>query len=191
MFSKYNLNYPGLEKVRKFHSSGNLEEACRQLLEYYQQCKNAQHLRTRLPIKSNRTNASADTLLTNVFVIQNVRGQVPWLKDGHRDWYYKGPNNDREWAWLSNRHSQINTVLATYLKTGNPKYAQYIDEFFRDFIIKSMPYPAQKSSTSVWRGLEVSSRGKVWSRIFFGLLNSDYLSPATRLLMLSSLPDHG
>ncbi|MEE9118576.1 MAG: heparinase II/III family protein, partial [Calditrichia bacterium] len=109
---------------------------------------------------------------------------------GHRDWYYKGPNNDREWAWLSNRHSQINTVLSTYFETGNPKYAKYIDLFIRDFIIKSMPYPAVKGRESIWRGLEVSFRSKVWSRIFYGLINSEYLSPATQILILSSLPDH-
>jgi hypothetical protein len=115
---------------------------------------------------------------------------VPYGEDGHRDWYYKGPNNDREWAWLSNRHSQINSLLSTYFETGNPKYAEYINLFLRDFIIKSMPYPAVKSRTSVWRGLEVAARAKVWSRIFYGMLNSAYLSPATQLLMLSSLPDH-
>jgi len=128
--------------------------------------------------------------LKNVFVIQNVRGQVPCGDDGHRDWYYKGPNNDREWAWLSNRHSQISHVFSVYLETGNPKYATYIDEFLRDFIIKSMPYPAEKGGESIWRGLEVAARAKVWSRIFYGMLNSEYLTPATRLLMLSSLPDH-
>ena len=123
-------------------------------------------------------------------MVQNVRGQVPYGDDGHRDWYYKGPNNDREWAWLSNRHSQINNVLSAYFETGNPKYAEYIDLFLKDFIIKSMPYPAEKSSTSVWRGLEVSFRAKVWPSIFYGLINSEYLSAATRLLILSSLPEH-
>jgi hypothetical protein len=43
----------------------------------------------------------------DVFVVQNVKGKVAYGADGHRDWYYKGPNNDREWAWLSNRHSQV------------------------------------------------------------------------------------
>jgi hypothetical protein len=81
-------------------------------------------------------------------------------------------------------------VLSTYFETGNPKYAKYIDLFIRDFIIKSMPYPAVKGRESIWRGLEVSFRSKVWSRIFYGLINSEYLSPATQILILSSLPDH-
>ncbi|MGC9353736.1 MAG: alginate lyase family protein [Mariniphaga sp.] len=190
MLAEFNPGYPGMEKVKTAWESGDLVNACAELLEYYKSCNNALHLRKDLPEKSDRTEATADTILKNVFVIQNVRGQVPWGDDGHRDWYWKGPNNDREWAWLSNRHSQINHVFNEYLETGNPKYAEYIDLFLRDFIIKSMPYPAQKGSESIWRGLEVAARAKVWSRIFYGMLNSEYLSPATRLLMLSSLPDH-
>jgi len=188
--NKFNLKYVGMEKVNESWEAGNLTEACTQLLEYYKNNNNAPHLRKSQPKKTNKTDAKADTILKNVFVIQNVKGQVPWCDDGHRDWNYKGPNNDPEWAWLSNRHDQINYVFDVYLKTGNPNYAIYIDEFLRDFIIKSMPYPGIKSNTSIWRGLEVAARVKVWSRIFYGLINSEYLSPATELLMLSSLADH-
>lgn len=190
MLDSYNLNYPGLEKVRASYEKGNVDQACNHLLEYYGKSNNAQHLRVSQPSESSKTNARADTILTNVFVIQNVKGKVPFGDDDHRDWYYKGPNNDREWAWLSNRHSQINHLLSVYFKTGNPKYVEYIDLFLRDFIIKSMPYPAEKGSESIWRGLEVAARAKVWSRIFYSLLDNEKLSPATRLLMLSSLPYH-
>ncbi len=190
MMGQFNLDHPGFEKTKKAYQNGHLIEACDYLLEYYKNGNTARHLRKEPPLKTELAVASSDSILKDVFVIQNIRGKVPYGADGHRDWYYKGPNNDREWAWLSNRHSQINTVLVSYYKTGNPKYADYIDLFLRDFIIKSMPYPAAKSNTSVWRGLEVAARAKVWSRIFYGLLNSDTMSPSTQLLMLSSLPDH-
>jgi hypothetical protein len=190
LFEHLELNYPGLEKVKAAYSRGDFIKASHFLLEYYKKGDFHGELRKETPPKTNQTFAEADTILNNVFVIQNVRGQLPYDEDEHRDWHYKGPNNDREWAWLSNRHSQLNLIMETYFETGNPKYAQYIDLFLRDFIIKSMPYPAEKSSTSVWRGLEVAARGKVWSRIFYGLINSEYLSPATQLLILASLPDH-
>ncbi len=190
MFDQFNLEYQGLGKVKTAVNSGHMVDACNYLLAYYKDGTMAQELRRAQPAKTGKTVALADTILNDVFVVQNVRGQVPYGDDGHRDWYYKGPNNDREWAWLSNRHSQINTVLSTYFETGNPKYAKYIDLFIRDFIIKSMPYPAVKGRESIWRGLEVSFRSKVWSRIFYGLINSEYLSPATQILILSSLPDH-
>jgi len=185
-----NLNMQGLDSVKQAYESEDNIAACHALLEYYKNCDNARHLRIEQPQPGSKTVAVADTILKDVFVVQNVRGQVPYGEDGHRDWHYQGPNNDREWAWLSNRHTQINSVLDAYFETGNPKYPEYIDLFLRDFIIKSLPYPGVKSSNSIWRGLEVAARAKVWSYIFYSLLNSDYLSPATRLLMLSSLPDH-
>ena len=190
MLEQFNLDYPGLEKVKETYATGNLVEASNALLAYYKNGDTAMELRKDTPEKSDNTKATADTTLTDVFIIQNIKGKVPLLNDGHRDWYYKGPNNDKEWAWLSNRHSQLSGIFSTYLETGNPKYAEYIDLFLRDFIIKSMPYPAIKSGTSVWRGLEVAARAKVWSRIFYGMINSEYISPATQLLMLASLPDH-
>ncbi|MFW6277471.1 MAG: alginate lyase family protein [Prolixibacteraceae bacterium] len=190
MLEQFNLDHPGFGKVKKAYNNGNLEKACNELLKYYKEGNTAEYLRREQPSEARETIASADTILKDVFTVQNVKGKVPVLDNGHRDWHYKGPNNDNEWAWLSNRHSQVITVLQAYFETGNPKYAKYIDSFLRDFIIASMPYPEEKSSTSVWRGLEVAARAKVWSRVFYGLINSEYLSPATKLLMLSSLPDH-
>lgn len=191
MFNQINLEYPGMEKVKKAVKNNNIEKACNELLHYYKNGKTAEYLRRESPLETNQTVDAVDTVLKNVFTIQNVKGQVPVLENGHRHWHYKGPNNDEEWAWLSNRHSQIAQVLEAYFETGNPKYAKYIDSFLRDFIIASWPYPEKRSSTSVWRGLEVAARVKVWSRVFYGMINSEYLSPATQLLILCSLPDHG
>lgn len=166
MLQQFNLEYEGLEKVKKANDQGNIVEACTYLLAYYKNGTSSARLRIGRPVKTDKTVPKADTILNDVFIVQNVRGKVPYEFDGHCDWYYKGPINDREWAWLSNRHSQINYLFDTYLETGNPKYANYIDAFLRDFIIKSMFYPDVKSSTSVWRGLEVAARVKVWTRLF-------------------------
>ncbi|MEZ5105211.1 MAG: alginate lyase family protein [Draconibacterium sp.] len=190
MLDQFNLDYPGMEKVKTAYEKGDLEKACTELLNYYKSGNTAEYLRIEQPVKTNEIVAEADTILENIFTVQNVKGKVEYLPNGHRDWYYKGPNNDEEWAWLSNRHSQIMVVYSAYLKTGNPKYAEYINLFLRDFIIASWPYPGVKSGTSVWRGLEVAARVKVWSKLFYGLMNTDFLSPSTKLLILSSLPDH-
>lgn len=190
LINQLDLQTKGLEQTRDAYQKGDLANACKALLNYYKNNERVAFLRKTQPTKGTKTVANADTILNDVFIVQNVRGKVAYGTDGHRDWYYKGPNNDREWAWLSNRHSQVLEVLDTYFETGNPKYAQYIDGFLRDFIIKSWPYPAAKGNESIWRGLEVAARAKAWSKVFYGLINSEYLSPATQLLMLSSLPDH-
>ena len=190
MLNELNLELPTMKEVKQAYENKDVTDACSKLLEYYKNGETAKYLRKAKPENTTKTIAKADTTLKNVFIIQNVRGVVPWGEDGHRDWYYKGPNEDREWAWLSNRHTQLSQVFDAYLETGNPKYAAYIDLFLRDFIIKSMPYPAVKGSGSIWRGLEVSFRAKVWSEIFYGMINNEYIAPATQLLMLSSLLDH-
>ena len=172
MISEYDLNHPGLEKVKNSVSDNDLPAACKFLLEYYRGKTTAQDL----PEISGEKDTAADTILNNVFVIQNVRGQLPFLSNGHRDWYYKGPRNDREWAWLSNRHSQLGQVFSAYLSTGNPVYADYVDLFLRDFIISSMPYPKAKGSGSIWRGLEVAARAKMWTRIFYTSLFIEYMN---------------
>ena len=190
MLNELNLELPTMKEVKQAYENKDVTDACSKLLEYYKNGEIAKYLRKAKPENTTKTIAKADTTLNNVFIIQNVRGVVPWGEDGHRDWYYKGPNEDREWAWLSNRHTQLSQVFDAYFETGNPKYAAYIDLFLRDFIIKSMPYPAVKGSGSIWRGLEVSFRAKVWSEIFYGMINNEYIAPATQLLMLSSLLDH-
>lgn len=190
MFDQFNLEYSGLKNVKTAYEKGNLAEACNHLLEYYKKSETSSHYRRAQPVKTSKTISSADTILNNVFTIQNVKGKVPWGVDGHRDWYYKGQNNDSEWAWLSNRHQQLLAVYEAYISTGNPKYINYIDLFLRDFIIRSQPYPGVKSSDAIWRGLEISFRAKAWTRMFFGLINNELINPATKLLLLSSLPDH-
>lgn len=98
MLEQFDLNRPGLENVRSAYADNNVVDACKYLLSYYRQSSNAPDLRKSLPETTTKTVAETDTILNNVFTIQNVRGEVKYGSDGHRDWYYKGPNNDREWA---------------------------------------------------------------------------------------------
>ena len=187
IFQNLNLNYPGLEQVKKAYESGNLALACKNLLNYYSKSK---LVLQNLPESSEQTTSAADSILQDIYTFQNVSGQVPRLADKHLKWAHNGPEDDIEWAWALNRHYPTRDLLEAYLKTGNSKYAQYINQFTKDWIISSWPYPAVKSTTAMWRGLEVSFRVKTWSRIFFELWNTNLISPATQLLILSSLPDH-
>ena len=42
----------------------------------------------------------------------------------------------------------------------------------------------------MWRGLEVSFRAKIWTNVFYNLMKSKEMEPATRLLILTSIPEH-
>ncbi|MGB4292156.1 MAG: heparinase II/III family protein, partial [Bacteroidales bacterium] len=190
LIESLNLDYPGLEKVKKAYSINKIQKACEYLLDYYKTSSSALFLRRELPPPSDRKEPQADSIVKNVFTFYNQPFVVPKDVNGHIFWECWGPSNDIEWAWALNRHYHINTLLDAYFKTGNRIYAKTIEEHIKDWIISSLPYPATRSSTEMWRGLEVSFRIKAWSRVFYGLMMSNLLTPATRILILSSLLDH-
>ncbi len=189
IFQNLNLEYTGLEEVKKAYLSNNLSLAGRHLLAYYAKSKRVLP-RPKLPPNSLKTRLDADSIVKDVFTFQEVKGKAPRLPDGHLKWAYTGPENDFEWAWALNRHYPVRDLVDAYLETGNLQYLQYVDSFVKSWVISSWPYPAKNSRTAMWRGLEVSFRGKVWEKVFFELWNTEQISPATQLLILSSLPHH-
>jgi hypothetical protein len=190
IFQNLNLDYKGLGEVKKAYQKGDLPKACELLLVYYKTSESAKRLKKERPDFSQKHTLAADSIVADIYTFQNVAGKVPRLDDGHLKWSHNGPEDDIEWAWALYRHYPVSYLLPYYFETGNPDYAKYIDSFTKDWIIQSWPYPAVKSSTAMWRGLEVSFRVKTWAKVFFELMNTETISPATQLLILSSLPDH-
>lgn len=190
IFQNLNLDYPGLEEVKTAYHNKNLPQACSLLLQYYKSLADKRFTYKPQSEIFAYPKEVADAVINDTYVFQLVEGKVPRLTNGHLKWDYNGPEDDIEWAWALNRHYPISDILPFYFETKDAKYAQYIDSFIKDWIVESWPYPAKRSSTAMWRGLEVSFRVKVWSQVFYGLMDSGYLSEATQLLILSSLPDH-
>ena len=190
LLSALDLERDGLAVVKEAVKRQRPVEACEALLSFYRHAKNAEYLRRDQPAPSSAVNFAADSILNDIFTFYDLPDRVPRKEHGGLEWTYKGPDDDIEWAWGLNRHGHLVTLLESYFETGNPLYARTIDDHVQDWVMSSLPYPAVKSSTAQWRGLEVALRAKVWVRIFFALVNSDHLTPATQILMLSSLPDH-
>ena len=190
IFQNLNLDYPGLEETKTAYEKNELVKACELLLTYYQSVADARFTKSKAPDFSSLNNAFGDAILHDTYTFQKVTGKVPRSGNGHLKWDYTGPEDDIEWAWSLNRHHPVAALLSYFFASGDAVYAKYIDQFTKDWIIESWPYPAVKSHTAMWRGLEVSFREKVWTRVFYGMMDSGDFSPATRLLILSSLPDH-
>ena len=189
LFSSIDLNYPGLDAVQAAWENNDLLNASLSLLEYYREKINQENPQTLPPVATGMVPA-AEAVLNDIITVQGRSGIVPRMHDGMLDWHYRGPQEDMEWAWGFNRHYHLNTLLEAYLETGNNDYVRAIDTHLKDWILSSLPYPATKSRTAMWRGLEVSHRVKTWARIFHELNDHPDLSPATRLLIISSLPEH-
>jgi len=190
IFRHLDLSNKGLEEVKKAWEQNDLPDACTLLLGYYENSPVAKKRAKDQPTPSDQTTEAGEQVLQHTFTFYQVTSKVPLLDNGHLNWDYEGPGNDMEWAWALNRHHPLGIALSEYFRTGNMQYSRYIDRFIKDWIIQSWPYPAVKSSTAMWRGLEVSFRVKIWSQVFYQLTGKAVLSPATRLLILSSIPDH-
>lgn len=114
---------------------------------------------------------------------------VPRRADGGWEWQHDGPQGDREWGWLHNRHTNLRLLFEGWRATGEARFARRIDALLWDWVV-SNPYPGQRSNTASWRGLEAFCRAVNWTRIVHALRSTDLLSDATLVAVVASLPDH-
>ena len=184
------LERGGLEAVNAAVAAQDYPKACHALLDYYRAAETVPWLRKPAVQPGAGRVAAADAILEGRFTLYNVTAAVPKRPDGGLDWTYNGPDGDREWGWGLNRQYWGRVLLRAYQTTGNRTYVEGYDRLLRDWIIAN-PYPGEKNSTPQWRGLEVFSRiAGSWPAAFYALEDVPEFTPAMRILMLSSVPDH-
>ncbi len=184
------LERDGLQVVQAAAARGDTAGACRALLDYYRTGESGKWLREREVHHGNR-GGEADLLLADIYTDMGRQYRIPRTPQGRINWAEEAIDSDRGWLWNFNRHEHLPTVLLAYQQTGETRYIQWLDEHIRDWVIGSLPYPAQDTIDARWRGLETALRISCgWSVIFFKLQHDSLFSDATRLLMLTSLPEH-
>ncbi len=190
LFLALDLEHPQFKSVKSAVEEGDYPAASSLLLDYYRTSETAKWLREpRHPLAADV--AAAEPLLHDTFPYHEAPDTVPRTDAGGLDWRHRGPEGDIEWAFDLNRHYHLATLLEAYLATGDNRFVRRLDQDLRDWIAASLPYPARQTRDPMWRGLETNFRVKFWSSIFFALQNDPDFLPATRLLMLTSLPEHG
>ena len=190
LFGELNLDAPALSDVREAASHQNWTAACEALLEYYKHVENpAFPTPTDKPARNNAAIARADAVLNDTFTFYDQTATVPRRPDGGLQWDFTGPENDKEWAWALNRHFHLDWLLQAYEMTGDSKYAAAWDASVRDWILQN-PYAEPNQNPLVWRGLETFFRVRAWAHGFYALQDEPAFTPATRILLLSSVPDH-
>ncbi len=188
LFTALNLDLPELAEARSAAADGRWPEACRALLHHYDE-RFRESASASDALLSEPRLFDADRMFEDRFTFYGVEDVVPRRADGGLDWHWRGPTDDPEWAWGLNRHFYMATLLDAYRASGRKDCVRLLDELIQDWVL-SNPYPGEKSKSAPWRGLEAALRMKSWRRLFVDLREEDGFSPAARLLMLSSLPDH-
>lgn len=129
-----------------------------------------------------------------VFSLQGVRGRLPFLSPNSdqepMNWEWRGPREDKEWAWLLNRHPFLPDLAKAYLSGECPRCAEMADRLWRDWMLQH-PSPRRLSFSPGWRALEVARRMiDSWPQAFAALQDAPQWSAETRLLALVHVLDH-
>ena len=190
LLERLNLDHPGLEEVRAAARAENLYGAMVALLEYYQHKPIPEGVLS-IPFTGEQwVLKQARDAVEDTFTLQGVTARQATLPDGSIDWADKGPRNDQEWAWLLNRHLHFRFLLVAWERTGDDKYIATIDRHLASWI-RQNPHPGRISFSAAWRVLEAGRRLlDSWVDVFYLLRDEPALTPETRLLMLSSIPEN-
>jgi hypothetical protein len=194
LFDALDLTRPGLEGVKAAVDREDWPAACDSLVAYYRRCDSGSWLRRSQPPtpnerKSGPRQKTTDKTMADVYEFGSVEAQVPRTEEGGLDWTYQGPNDSRTWALELHQHARLNDLARQYFWTGNSDYVVRVDENLRDWVV-SNACPDSTVRDANWSALNAAGRIRQWDDIFYLLQNVDEFSPSTRILMLSSVPDH-
>ncbi|MBC7888439.1 MAG: alginate lyase family protein [Ferruginibacter sp.] len=189
-FDQVNLDYPGLEITKQAVSENNLVQACSSLASYYTlRKKNNWLIHSKDSLIPGTYLVAADAL-DDVYTFQDVKGKLPKLSNGKRNWYYNGPKQDVEWAYFLNRHFFLNDLSNAYQKNNDVKYATCYNNLLMDWIT-SNPAKLAYTHNQTWRPLEAGIRvGRSWVKSFFDFQHAKEFTDLTRVLMLISFFEH-
>ncbi len=191
LLAALDLTHPGLTDVKEAVVADNKEKACRALLNYYRGPGRCEWILERLPDPSEMDAERAEEVNDGRIRVANAVGDVPGREHETWDWNYRGPNQDREYAYELNRHPFFSRLLLGYRATGKEEYAATFDRLVRDWVLHTICPGDEHQNWWTWRVLETGIRVRHWAPAFHGFAEADAFSPAARLLMLSSLVEHG
>jgi len=180
-----NLDYPGLEKVKKAYQAKKILLATHETAEYFRRKQHAIWT-MKPPERIRNRDDAAEKVLRHEF---EYKGKP--IHFGDRIDWYNNPVDNSEWIWGLNRMGHWVTLLNGYLKTGNEAYAAEYNLEVIDWTVRN-PAPAFRlTRTPAWRNLEAGIRiATTWPRTFFGFLASPSFQTQTVQLMLASLWSH-
>jgi len=186
LFASLDLERHGLAGVKKAAEAKDWPGACAALLGHYRATKTNEWLREPAVQATGGKEPRAEEILTDRLTFYSMAQKAPRSANGRLNWH---PTKYREWNSALHRHGQLSTLFGAYCKTGNRDYVRYLDGHVRDWI-ESNPYGDKRRRTMAWYGLEPGLRLPHWARVFYGLQAVHEFTPTTRILMLSSIPEH-
>lgn len=193
VFSLLNLDYPGLEQVKKLHQQGKEQDAAQALLTYYKARTTVKHPDVDLnhvTISKQEQQWADDGLKHTFFVHKGYQPSYNYGKD--INWEY-WPVKDNELRWQLHRHKWFTPMGKAYQVSHDEKYAKEWVAQYIDWIRKNPLTPMSKEHYELvsagevkgnaenvrfaWRPLEVSNRLQDQTGQFLLFLSSPSFTP--------------
>ena len=210
VFDQLNLDYPGLERVKKHHEAGEDYLAASALLEYYRMRKNAENpllslvnIELKKDTKDKDGNSyndgdqkTADFALEYRFYVKGyydgkVEDRKPYSvgKAGAINWA-NNPKNDTEYPKQLHRHQWFLPQAKVYRVSGDEKYINSWIEVYGDWIVQN-PQPATEAEIGEgpWWQLQVATRLIDQVQLLEYFKHSDNFTPEWLTTFLASFAE--
>ncbi len=200
LFEVINLDYPGLEQVKKYYEEEELYFAAFELLKYYQSRPNIQNPFINLiaPSATLTEVSMADQALDYQFYIRNFKEHT----ENGLDIYYSFKDNDsinwnfipeevkdQEFGYQLHRHQWMLPQAKVYRVTKEEKYFNSWKKVYQDWL-NNFPSEEANAKKVQWHGLQPATRVIDQLNIFPYYIQSKNFTPEWLSQFLTAFYDH-
>lgn len=190
-FSTINLDYPGLQSVKKAYEANDYNQAADELLHYYRQKESSkkpdfsnaeQAIDVNAPV-SKDVQTMADNALSHHF---KPHKGYDYFDYGTAINWQLWPIKDNEVRWQLHRVKWWASMAQVYFHSKQDKYAIEWMNQFADWAQKNPLGLSADNDRYAWRPLEVSDRVQSLPPTFSIFVNSPAFTPQFLMLFLAS-----
>lgn len=202
IFELLDLDYKGLEEVKKYYESKDIYNAKRELKKYFYNRKSVLGFIDKKDeiisyAKNNLKNEIDITLnIANELIKKEISFTLPWEMERCKDvinfndeidWSLN-PNNDDEWTFMLSRHRFLTSLTEAYMFTDNKSYLETLNYIIYDWINKNKDKEKLKNKT--WRTIEAGIRIKNWIKSLEVLLKYKEIDEDLLCKIIISIHEH-
>lgn len=204
IFELLDLNYEGMEEVKRALVDCNYNKAINSLKVYFIKREDklylnrseigdiARYCRDNFQEEVNEIIDTADKVLNKEFVFRYrwdmERTNKPFKFERKIKWDYI-PFEDEEWTFMLNRHKYWTALGQAYWLTGKKKYAEAFFTQIEDWIDNNGDIEGNSKTT--WRTIEAGIRCENWIKSLQYFIESEQLTAEILVKIIESLYEHG
>ncbi|HDP98584.1 MAG TPA: hypothetical protein ENN22_05295, partial [bacterium] len=185
----FNLDYPGLEKTKRYTEDGDFHSAMVELLDYFASREEESWLfrKSQLVLFDSsyvieKAEKAIEQKFSNVGIIASIPDKIDWVT---------GPVNNKEWIYRLNTHWWWWRLAVAYQLTGDERYTIAFVDQMADWITANPVIRWKNESLPTWRLLEAGCRMvESWILSFQLFSGSQFFTIQKKKMMLASIYNH-